>query len=135
MLRQIRYVDINKTTRGRKPMGNRPELGERPRAVLRAIAVAELERKACPTIRELGKITDISSTSVVNYYLDQLENFALISRERFKTRSIYITDQGRRVAGLKITKHKCPNCGCEFGDDEKFVAVSADHRRFQSVAV
>lgn len=41
-----------------------------------------------PSIREICEETNISSTSVVNYYLDQLENWGYIKREKNISRGI-----------------------------------------------
>lgn len=41
-----------------------------------------------PSIREICEETEISSTSVVNYYLDQLENWGYIKREKNISRGI-----------------------------------------------
>ena len=43
-----------------------------------------------PAIREICEETGISSTSVVNYYLDQLENWGYIKREKNISRGITI---------------------------------------------
>jgi len=43
-----------------------------------------------PSIREIGEHTGVSSTSVVNYYLDQLEEAEYISRESNISRGIRI---------------------------------------------
>lgn len=43
-----------------------------------------------PAIREICEETSISSTSVVNYYLDQLENWGYIKREKNISRGITI---------------------------------------------
>ena len=44
-----------------------------------------------PSIREIGEKTGISSTSVVNYYLDQLEKMGLIERDRKVSRGVRLT--------------------------------------------
>ena len=41
-----------------------------------------------PSIREIGREADISSTSVVNYYLDQLEDMGYIERDRKVSRGM-----------------------------------------------
>ncbi len=46
-----------------------------------------------PSIREIGEKTGITSTSVVNYYLDQLEKKGLIERDRKISRGV-------RLAGV-----------------------------------
>ena len=43
-----------------------------------------------PSIREIGEHTDISSTSVVNYYLEQLERWGYIERDRHISRGLRV---------------------------------------------
>lgn len=57
-------------------------LGERHQKILDFIASYQREHKHPPSIREIGEHCDISSTSVVNYYLDQLEKAGLLERDR-----------------------------------------------------
>ncbi|MBW8009892.1 MAG: repressor LexA [Chloroflexi bacterium] len=44
-----------------------------------------------PSIREIGKETGITSTSVVNYYLNQLEDWEFIERDRKVSRGLRLT--------------------------------------------
>ena len=44
-----------------------------------------------PSIREIGEATDISSTSVVTYYLKQLEEWGYIEREAKFSRALRLT--------------------------------------------
>ncbi len=44
-----------------------------------------------PSIREIGEATDISSTSVVTYYLKQLEDWGYIERDAKFTRALRLT--------------------------------------------
>jgi repressor LexA len=46
-----------------------------------------------PSIREIGDGTNISSTSVVNYYLDQLEKMGYIKREDHISRGIRLVKE------------------------------------------
>jgi len=46
-----------------------------------------------PSIREIGDAANISSTSVVNYYLDQLEKMATSSRDGRVSRGLRLTDK------------------------------------------
>ena len=48
-------------------------LGERHHRILAFLQQYQRENKYPPSIREIGEKTGITSTSVVNYYLDQLE--------------------------------------------------------------
>ncbi len=89
-------------------------LGERHQKILDFIATYQREHKHPPSIREIGEDCDISSTSVVNYYLDQLEKSGHIERDRKISRGMRLTGNtplgdmlrvpllGRIVAGEPI---------------------------------
>jgi repressor LexA len=66
-------------------------LGERHQKILDFIADYQREYKHPPSIREIGEHCDISSTSVVNYYLDQLEKTGNIERDRKISRGVRLT--------------------------------------------
>jgi repressor LexA len=68
-------------------------LGERHQKILNFLSEYQRENRYPPSIREIGEKTGISSTSVVNYYLDQLEKKGLIERDRKISRGV-------RVAGM-----------------------------------
>ena len=53
-----------------------------------------------PSIREIGEQTDITSTSVVNYYLEQLEKWGYIERDRRISRGLRVTDKINEIAGM-----------------------------------
>lgn len=67
-------------------------LGERHKRILDFIAQYQREYKHPPSIREIGEACDISSTSVVNYYLDQMEKSGVIERDRKISRGVRLTD-------------------------------------------
>jgi repressor LexA len=67
-------------------------LGERHQKILDFIADYQREYKHPPSIREIGEHCDISSTSVVNYYLDQLEKTGNIERDRKISRGVRLTN-------------------------------------------
>lgn len=60
----------------------RKGLSDRHKKILDVLAYFQNSVGYPPTIREIGKEADISSTSVVNYYLDQLEEMGYIERDR-----------------------------------------------------
>lgn len=66
-------------------------LGERHQRILDFIASYQREHKHPPSIREIGEHCAISSTSVVNYYLDQLEKSGHIERDRKISRGMRLT--------------------------------------------
>jgi repressor LexA len=49
-----------------------------------------------PSIREIGEATDISSTSVVTYYLKQLEEWGYIERDAKFSRALRLTGASNR---------------------------------------
>lgn len=67
-------------------------LGERHQKILDFIADYQREYKHPPSIREIGEHCGISSTSVVNYYLDQLEKSGNIERDRKISRGVRLTN-------------------------------------------
>lgn len=89
-------------------------LGERHQRILEFIQDYQRKHKHPPSIREIGENCGISSTSVVNYYLDQLERNGHIERDRKISRGLRVTGQspigelfripvlGRIVAGEPI---------------------------------
>jgi repressor LexA len=63
-------------------------LGERHKKILKFLEQFQAENGYPPSIREIGENTNISSTSVVNYYLNQLEEMKYIERESNVSRGI-----------------------------------------------
>ncbi|OQX65660.1 MAG: repressor LexA [Anaerolinea sp. 4484_236] len=66
-------------------------LGERHKKILAFLKEYQSREGYPPTIREIGEQTGISSTSVVNYYLDQLEKKGLIERQRKISRGVKLS--------------------------------------------
>lgn len=66
----------------------RAGLGERHKKILQFLEKFQGENGYPPSIREIGENTNISSTSVVNYYLNQLEEMNYIERESNVSRGI-----------------------------------------------
>lgn len=62
-------------------MPRQDKLSKRQRRMLRAIREFVQENGYPPSIRELGKLADISSTSVVSYNLDVLQRKGFIARD------------------------------------------------------
>ena len=50
------------------------------------------EHRYSPSIRDIAGGCGLSSTSVVNYHLNKLENKGIISRDRHKARTIIVHD-------------------------------------------
>jgi repressor LexA len=74
----------------------REGLSERHKKILEVLEHYQDNVGYPPSIREIGKEAGISSTSVVNYYLDQLEEMNYIERDRKVSRGMRLI---KNVAG------------------------------------
>jgi repressor LexA len=63
-------------------------IGPRHQKILKFMETYQKQFGYPPSIREICDTTEISSTSVVNYYLDQLEKWGYIKREKNISRGI-----------------------------------------------
>ena len=77
-------------------------LGERHQKILDFLSEYQRQNKYPPSIREIGERTGISSTSVVNYYLDQLEKKGLIERDRKISRGVRVSNSNGYGDTLRI---------------------------------
>ena len=77
-------------------------LGERHQRILDFLKDYQRMNKYPPSIREIGEKTGISSTSVVNYYLDQLEKRGLIERDRKISRGVRLSGVNGSADTLRI---------------------------------
>ncbi len=77
-------------------------LGPRHIKILEFLQSYWQENNYPPTIREIGENTGISSTSVVNYYLDQLEKMGKIERDRKISRGVRLTGMPALAEMLRI---------------------------------
>jgi repressor LexA len=77
-------------------------LGERHQKILDFLSAYQRENKYPPSIREIGEKTGISSTSVVNYYLDQLEKKGMIERDRKISRGVRLAGMNGLADTLRI---------------------------------
>src|SRR5512145_3378467 len=77
-------------------------LGERHQKILDFLQVYQRENRYPPSIREIGEKTGISSTSVVNYYLDQLEKRGLIERDRKISRGVRLAGFNGSADTLRV---------------------------------
>ncbi len=64
-----------------------------------------------PSIREIGDAAKISSTSVVNYYLDQLEKMGYIERDGRVSRGLRLTDKVSEVVQMITDLMRIPVVG------------------------
>ncbi|WP_283590206.1 transcriptional repressor LexA [Ligilactobacillus saerimneri] len=76
---------------------------KRQLAVLQYIYDCVEERGYPPTVREIGKVVNLSSTSTVHGHLSKLEKKGLIKRDPTKPRAIEVTAQGRGKLGVTTT--------------------------------
>ena len=83
---------------GRKNKG----LTDRHMKILHFLQDFQNENGYPPSIREIGEQTGISSTSVVNYYLDQLEKLGYIKRDRHISRGVVATEKLSEVFGSAV---------------------------------
>ena len=77
-------------------------LGERHHKILEFLQDYQRENKYPPSIREIGEKTGISSTSVVNYYLDQLEKKGMIERDRKISRGVRVSGPNISAETLRV---------------------------------
>jgi SOS-response transcriptional repressor LexA len=77
------------------------KLRERQFDILRFVYKYTQEHGHSPTIREVGNAVGISSTSVVNYNINQLQKWGFLNRTGGTSRTILLTEAGCRV----IDKH------------------------------
>lgn len=74
-------------------------LSERQLNILQFIRSYVDEHSRPPTIREIGRNVQISSTSVVNYNLNKLEERGLLERDSDVSRGIRFTEQAAAMFG------------------------------------
>ena len=72
-------------------------LSQRHKNILACIRDWQEEKGYPPSIREIGAHTQISSTSVVNYYLNQLEEMGYIDRQSNVSRGINLIKDRWRI--------------------------------------
>jgi len=65
-------------------------LGERPKKILQFLSEYQDRHGYSPSIREIGKYIGVDSTSLVDYYLNQLNEKGYIERDNRVSRSIRV---------------------------------------------
>ncbi len=88
-------------------MARRSEgLGKRHKKILEFLSAFQAENGYSPSIREIGESIGVRSTSLVDYYLKQLEEMGHISREQHISRSICLIKPAEvtRAAGEMIAR-------------------------------
>ena len=76
---------------------SKPELSEKQTHVLEFLAKHQEEFNRPPSIREICDEVGISSTSVANYYLDQLEERGYIERDQRVSRGLRLTEKVQEI--------------------------------------
>ena len=92
-------------------MARRTEgLGKRHEKIMKFLDEFQAKNGYSPSIRDIGESIGVQSTSLVDYYLNQLEQMGYISREKHISRSICIqkplaerVSEGLRSAGQAIS--------------------------------
>lgn len=74
-------------------------LSERQKKILEILEKFQTQYGYPPSIREICDKTGISSTSVVNYYLEQLEEMGYIERDRRVSRGVRVLKPLEELAG------------------------------------
>ncbi|MCG3207432.1 MAG: LexA repressor [Anaerolineae bacterium] len=86
-------------------------LSERQQKILEFVKSFTLDNGYPPTIREIGKAVNISSTSVVNYNLDALQRAGLITRDRTVSRGIRLDEGLEGLTTMAANLVKVPMLG------------------------
>lgn len=81
-------------------MTKEKKLSERQVNILKYIADYIAAHTRPPTIREIGKNVEITSTSVVNYNLQRLKERGMLSRDKEVSRGLRLTNTGYTSVGL-----------------------------------
>ncbi len=92
----------------------RRKLSERQHKMLDFIRKFSLENGYPPSIREIGKAVDISSTSVVNYNLNRLEEQGYLDRDQNVSRGIRLAEN---LAGQMADLIRVPLVGRIFASE------------------
>lgn len=86
-------------------------LSERHISVLEFLVKYQYENGRPPSIREIGDAAKISSTSVVNYYLEQLEKMGYIERDGRVSRGLRLTERVNEVIQVITDLMRVPVLG------------------------
>jgi len=77
-------------------------LSERHRKILDFLTRFQEENGYSPSIREIGDSINVKSTSLVDYYLTQLEQMGFISRDNRVSRSIRVLEPAERLLNRAV---------------------------------
>jgi len=84
----------------------REGLSNRHKKIIQFLAEFQEKNGYSPSIREIGESIDVRSTSLVDYYLNQLEEKGFISREQHISRSICLVQppEGHKSPAQRISE-------------------------------
>jgi repressor LexA len=87
-------------------MASKPtkQLKDRHKQILQVIEDYREEHGYAPSYREICDLTDITSTSMVNYYLEQLEDMGYIERQENISRSLKLKQAAQEKIGGMLGK-------------------------------
>ncbi len=86
-------------------MARRSEgLSERHRKIMEFLTRFQEQAGYCPSIRQIGDSIQVKSTSLIDYYLNQLQQMGFIERDEHVSRSIRILRPMYPSAGQRITE-------------------------------
>ncbi len=86
-------------------------LQEKHIKVLEFMANYQNENGRPPSIREIGEEVRISSTSVVNYYLDQLQKMGYLERDTRVSRGLRLTEKVNEIIQVMTDTLRVPILG------------------------
>jgi repressor LexA len=86
-------------------------LTEKHIRVLEFMSIYQGENGRPPSIREIGEKVKISSTSVVNYYLDQLKKMGYLKRDTRVSRGLRLTNKVSEVIQMATETLRVPILG------------------------
>lgn len=86
-------------------------MGERHRKIMRFLSKFQKENGYSPSIRQIGEAIGVKSTSLVDYYLKQLEEMGKIERDAHVSRSIRLLAEGSGAAMVEAVKETVQKAG------------------------
>ncbi len=86
-------------------MARRSEgLSERHRRIMEFLTRFQEQAGYCPSIRQIGDSIQVKSTSLIDYYLNQLQQMGFIERDEHVSRSIRILRPMYPSVGARLTE-------------------------------
>jgi repressor LexA len=93
------YACFAHSLAGREIMNNVDKLSKRQQKILEYITVYIRASGRPPTIREIGQAANISSTSVVTYNLNKLDERGFLDRDAEVSRGLRLTEKAEAIYG------------------------------------